>query len=479
MNLQSIRDFVARGDAFRDDVSVPVTIIGSYDSLGYGPVQCTVILDTGQPRLALGDLFDDQRTTQLRGRTRLGKGIWIPRFRLEGTTFADDQISWKGTAELFVEGVVGDLNEFDASGGEITCLAFIPPTPIALSNVVYGMKGDGTITIVEGERKPVRWNTPLGTAELTDTYVYHRGKKAGLDPASIRIWRCQITVKSQPLGNVSIRSISSDLQDALDEACWLLSFLSRKRIFWYGAEVYFYPEEDSSQDFRKAIVRREQWIGYEYERQANPSWIDLLVKQQALQEGLFERLYANYEASPYKSTIRRAIPYLLMAHGRSYIEPRIGIIYSALEGLVNGLDEDNQVAYLLGRSKFDRLSKKLRRFIREEIEEQDIAKGVIKKLPELRRRSFMDRLLMLIERYDLDITKLWPAGADIPSELRKLMRRRNIYVHRGKIDDYDPYLLDLYRILNLVELWILKLLDCPDTALNLRALNSYLPINRP
>ena len=479
MNLQSIRDFVARGDAFRDDVSVPVTIIGSYDSLGYGPVQCTVILDTEQPRLALGDLFDDQRTTQLRGRTRLGKGIWIPRFRLEGTTFADDQISWKGTAELFVEGVVGDLNEFDASGGEITCLAFIPPTPIALSHAVYAREGDGTTTIVEGERKPICWNTTLGAAELIDTYRYHDGEKAGLDQASIRVRRCQVTIKIQSSGTVSLRSISRDLEDALDEALWLLSFLSRKRIPWYGAEVYFDPGDGSSRDFRKAVVRREQWIGYEHERQAEFSWVDLLVKQEALREGLFQQLYANYEASPFRNTIHRIIPYLLMSHGRGYIEPRLGIIYSALEGLVSSLDEDNQVGCLLDPHSFKNLSKKLRFLIQKEIEEQDIVEGINKKLGGLNQRSFVDRLLMLIKKYDLDVTKLWALGADIPSELRKLMRRRNIYVHQGKIDDYALYIFDFYRILNLVELWILKLLDCPDTAINSLALRSHVPINKP
>jgi hypothetical protein len=167
-----------------------------------------------------------------------------------------------------------------------------------------------------------------------------------------------------------------------------------------------------------------------------------------------------------------------MAHGRSYIEPRIGIIYSALDGFMNGLDTDNQVAYQLGSSRFDKLSKKLRRLIREEVDEQEIADGIIKKLPELRRRSFVERLLMLIERYDLNVTKLWPPGADIASELQALVRRRNVYVHQGKIEDYGPYLLDLYRILNLIELWILKLLEYPDAALNLLALNSYLPINK-
>ncbi len=205
----------------------------------------------------------------------------------------------------------------------------------------------------------------------------------------------------------------------------------------------------------------------------------MLVKQQALRDELFQQLLASYEASPFKSIIHRAIPYLLASHEIGYIETRIGLIYSALEGLVDGLDQGGEVTYLLGSARFKRLSKKLRQFIRSEMEEQDIAEGIIKKLPELRRRAFLNRLLMLVEKYDLDVTKLWPPGADIPSELQKLIKRRDIYIHQGKIDDYGLYIYDLYRILNLIELWILKLLDCPDTAINFLALSKRVPINRP
>jgi hypothetical protein len=59
MKLQAIRSFVARGNAFRGEVSVPVTITGSYDSLGYEPVRCTVALDT--PPLVVGSAHLETR----------------------------------------------------------------------------------------------------------------------------------------------------------------------------------------------------------------------------------------------------------------------------------------------------------------------------------------------------------------------------------------------------------------------------------
>jgi hypothetical protein len=474
MNLQSVRDFVARGDAFRGNTSLPVTITGSYSIFGSDPVQCTVVPDAGKLPSRSSDLFDDQHTIQLRGKTGPEKEIWIPRFRVASTTYAGDPVSWKGTAEFFVE---GNLDEFHASGGNIICSAFVPPTPIARSDCDYVRSYDGTIALEHGERQGIRWNTILGEAEFIDNYEYH-DEKVGLDQALIRVQRCQVSIEIQPAGLVSLRSILSDLEDALDEGLWLSSFLSRRRIAWYGAKAIFFPGDDSEEGFREATARRRQWLGFESETQTDPSWIDLLVKKQDLMDGLFQQLLTNYGASPFHSIIRRAIINLLMSHERGYLEAQLGSIYAALEGLVDGLG-DGRVTYLLGRSRFDKLAKKLRECIRDEIEDNDIAEGVIKKSPELRRRAFLDRLLILLKKYKLDVTKLWPPGVDIPSELQELIKRRDIYIHRGKMDDLRLYLFDLNRLQNLVELWILKLLDCPDTAVNPHALGRLVPINRP
>jgi hypothetical protein len=477
INLQSMHHFIARGDAFRGNTSLPVTITGNYSSFGPDPVQCTVVPDTENLPSGSSNLFDDQHTIQLRGKTELEKEIWIPRFRVTSTTHAGDQVSWKGIAEFFAE---GNLDEFDASGGTIICSAFVPPTPIALSDCYYVPSYDGTIALECGERKGIRWNTSLGEAELIDNYEYHRDEKVGLDQAMIRVQRCQITIEIQPAGVVSLRTILSDLEDALNEALWLSSFLSRRRIAWYGAEAIFFPGDGLTKDVRQAIARRRQWLGFKSETQTDPSWmIDLLVKKQALKDGLFQQLLVNYETLPFHNTIRRAIINLLMSYERGYLEAQLGNVYAALEGLVDGLDQDVGVTYLLGSARFKRLSKKLRQFIRDEIEEQDIAEGIIKKLPELRRRAFWDRLLLLLEKYDLDVTKLWPPGADIPSELQKLIKRRDIYIHQGKMDDLNLYLFDFNRVQNLVELWILKLLNCPESAINPHALGCLVPINRP
>jgi len=475
MDLEGSLSFLAHGTAYRNDVSVPVAIKGSYSRWEPHPVQCIVLPDMDGLSGGFDNLFDRQGTLQLTGRTESGREIRIPKFLVTVDKRAGDQISWEGIAELFIE---GDLEEFDASGGSIVCSAFVSPTPLAIPHGGYIPSYDGTITYTGDERKGIQWSTLLGKAELIDGYDYEH-ERAGLDQALIRVQRCQVIVKSESPGTVSLGSIVSNLQDALDEPLWLLSFLSRRRIAWYEASIVFLPSKDEPHQRLQATVRREQWLGYESERQRELSWINLLVKREALVGQLFEQLYANYTLSQFKGVIRQMIPYVLAAHETGYTETRLGLLYSALEALVSGLsDLDRNTGGILERSSFSKLAEKLSEVIRQEIQEEGAAKTIIKKLSTLNQRSYADRLLRLIENYSIDLTKLWPSGADIPSEVRALIRRRNAYIHQGKIDDHDLHILDLYRVQNLVELWILKLLDYPDTAINYLAVNVPIPLNR-
>lgn len=412
---------------------------------------------------------------RLRGTTELNEGIWIPEFRITEFTNARDQVSLRGVAEFFIK---GDVGEFDASGGTIICAAIIPLTPIALSHASYEPTEDGVITLAQGsERRGIRWSTGLGEAELIDKYHYLH-EKIGSDNALVQVQRCQISIAVRPEGTVSLPTILLNLREILDDALWLLSFLGRKRTAWYQGEAVFSPEEYSSGSIRAATARREQWLGFQNDEKAAASSGDVLVRQNLLRDGLFQQLLANYQASQFHDTIRRIIPFLLGAHESGYFEAQYVSAWSALEGLVDDLGEEADVTYLLKRGAFDRLSKKLRDFIRSEVKDGDIAAGVITKLPELRRRSFRERLEILVEEYGLNLARLWPAGSDIVSELRDLVQRRDVFVHRGRMDDLDLYASDLRHVQRLVELWTLRLLDCPDEATNASALR-VIPLARP
>jgi hypothetical protein len=470
-------EFVARGEAFRGDVSSPITIRGIYSDFEPKPVQCIVMPEASVwPRGF--NAFDEVNPAQLKGKAHDGDGIWISGLSQVSSTHSGDQMHWKGIAETFLK---GDLDEFDATDGEIICTAYIPPTPIAMADVSYTLSYDGTIVmdLHDGTREGVRWNTTRGLAELIDNYNYV-DEKTGINKTVIRIQRCQIVIKFKSTGLVSLGDILRELPTILDETLWLVTFLCRKRIAWYAGKAVFIPGAGPTKNFKQAIIHRRSWLGYESQMGAGESQLDLLVPPKELRKELFQELITNYETSEHKEVIRRTIPHILMSYERGYLEAHIGNAYLALESLVAGLslDKDDTVAQLLQSAAFKRLTKKIKQTIHEEVKDPATAQGIIKKLGELNRPSFLDRLMKLIEKYDMAVATLWPSGVNIESELHDILKRRNIYIHQGRLDDIDRYLYDFVRLRNLVELWILKLLNCPDEVINLHALRNVIPIDR-
>jgi hypothetical protein len=343
----------------------------------------------------------------------------------------------------------GDFRNFDASKGSSACVISITPTPLGINRDGYYLRDwDGTITRRGKKRRGIRWNTKLGPAELMENYEY-LDENLGFDKALIQIQKCQITIKLKSRRRaISLQSILMDLESTLEEPLLLVSFLSRQSILWYEARANFLSKDQPVKDDRNAIVRHGQ--NQIYEAKADTSRFAVPVLPEALNGGLFQLLLNSYEASALKSCIRQTIQYLLTSYEMRYFEARLGLMYAVLESLVHGLSIHHGMAYLMGSSKFDKLSKKLKEVIQREIPEEDVARGVIDKLAELRRPPIQGRLLKILKMYKLDNIRQ-RHSPDMATALQGILQRRNNYIHQGIIDS-EKQPDDLYFLQELIEL---------------------------
>jgi hypothetical protein len=438
MPIETKRDFVARWFAKRDDMSLPVTFTASFIPGQRFAISSRVILEA---RIPAGLLNYDERgnpaTLDIEGRTEDGNGIMLYRFRISEETHysQDSRKAWSGTAELML---VGDLDEFDSSGGQISTSAIILPTPLATATPGYNYlpTPDGTIPLDGNQvRAGIIWKTPEGDVELIDYYDF-RQDRVGFDYALVRIQRCQVTKHEQVRGKVSLTSKAIELLE-LDEPLVLLSFLSRKRNGWYEARIHYYPPDGSSDRVRSVQAYRSIWIGYSDDSDSKHSLLRLLVNRNALLGGGFQALWDAYQNASYKDALHRAILHILMSHERGYIEIQLAGLYSAVEGILGALNTKSS-----------------------------------RKLP------LYQRLEALARQSKLDLTKLWPPQADITQELQQLAARRNQYMHTSKTDDYSKVFYDFYRLQAMIELWILKLLGYPDSEINEHGITHEVVINR-
>jgi hypothetical protein len=479
MEFQTTHDFIAHGEIIRRNISIPATIVGEYPKYSSGNVYCRVSIKNEDWLPEFGLPFDYQNPTELKGKTEEGKDIWTPSFQITEASrnflhqpSEEDRFLLKGIATFFIE---GDLSTFNVSKGETVCNVSITPTVLALSNDGHYLPNlDGTISWLGNERQGIRWNTRLGEAELLDTYEYIH-EKVAFEKVLVRFQKYQIALKitSDP-PTTSLLSLLVEVKDLLDEPLLVLSFLSRKLITWYNAQATFLSADHSTEPHRIAYARYQQALGYEPDTSTDSLQFNVPVNKQALKEGVFQILLQNYRNSSLKNTIRQTIQYLMLSHERGYFEAQLGLVYAALESLVDGLSKHHNLTYLMGNSKFSKLSKELEEtifdklsqilgeVIQEKVTDEDIAKQMIGKLPELRRPPIRERLLKLIEKHNLNRLRF---NADTVTTVEGIIKRRNTYIHTGTVD-YDQHIDDLLLLQELIELWILSLLGCPESAIN-------------
>jgi hypothetical protein len=171
-----------------------------------------------------------------------------------------------------------------------------------------------------------------------------------------------------------------------------------------------------------------------------------------------------------------------MTYERGYLETDIGISYLALETLVSGIYPDLQenISNLLSKDEFGDLAVQLEKIIREKNLDSEIVQKIIGRLEKLnlaKSNTLSERVILILDTYQVPWKNLWPKDTEVIIELSRIIDRRNEYIHEGRIDDFDVYLFDFARIRHLVELLILKLLECPDDVIDMRALMNFMPIN--
>lgn len=479
------RTFAAKGEVRHGNSVVPAVVTGNYKT--YEAEGVEIQLSPDMDSLPEEGFIDgDNRIVNLWGTLPNRKKIWAPDLRIDTwsrirgkDTLDAQQLIWQGTADFFAE---GDLEEFDAASGTLYYHLVTNPSPLADPGVEYWLESDGTSTLFpdNSEKQPLQWQTSIGVASFTDSFEYPTAEDVGYYQAQLRIRRFGVAIERRLERIVSPVALLEELSNMFGSAFSMISFLSRRRVDWFRVEIIYIPDDNLKRDSRKVIALRRRWLGYSRgvdERTYSYS----LVRLDHLKNGLFETLLDRFESSSLRNALDGVIVHLMMSHEDVYFENRYISAFTALESLVNILAEENRVYSILDDESFRSLKRELAGVIKKTIPgkgKKEIRAALYSKLMELSRRAFIEKLLVLKDRYGLQLDELWPAECDIDCELDRLVKRRNRYLHQGIMDNFEAYFYDLNRIQNIVELWILKLLHVPEQAVNPAALGHLVPIGR-
>src|ERR1700693_2801441 len=221
--------FVPRGKFTRNGVSIPASITGSFPGFGVGSVVCRVVIDSKNwdGRLAFNGPI------QLKGKTVEGIDICVVGFQANkwpDTYSFEGKWVLEGNAQLFI---IGDLNDFFVSDGEITCDVRINPIPLVEDNRKRVSPSsppypDSTVLQKDKERNgSICWVTSLGNAELATLYE-EKNARINILSAVAQIKVNRIFISVVPSRKASLYTILSKLEETLSASLLLLSFLSRQ-----------------------------------------------------------------------------------------------------------------------------------------------------------------------------------------------------------------------------------------------------------
>jgi hypothetical protein len=472
-------EFVGEGFFRKNDISIPVTFKGNYDLYSSDPV---VLVVTKKSEITYPHGFkvlDETSPTELIGTAQDGDEIWVSCLSPFSKTswVNDDHITWEGPAELFVK---GKLREFDGVGTEIICSLFLTPTVLTNPETSFSLNENGTISFGESsDRRSLCFDTPLGKVELLDNYHY-LNEKLGFDDSLLRIRRSTLTLHVDISEKTSIKDLFQKISQELEPYFWLISFLGRDRIIWYSGEILVLPNDENGDNFRRGYAKKERYLKYLKSQNEN-YWFQLLVKREWLLNDGMNSLVINYLNSSYKDVIRRSIQYLIITYEDSYFDSHLSNIYTALECLVSGLRENANTGPILDPIKFKVIRKELENVILSNLTDES-SKKLIERLGNLNNNSafppFPLQLFNLLCDYKVDLDNVFPPSSDIPKALEEIHARRNNYIHSAEMADVHKYIKDFWRLQVITELLILKVLDCPDEAMNKSYLSKFGPIDR-
>lgn len=466
LNYQPNTNIYATGKIYIGTQDLTVHLSGNYKQNSHLPFDFTIWSDIPDQ----GRLFDVAMRypgiTWFEGVTEHNKHIWIMGIEVRRLTGYN---RLEGSAALYIE---GDYNLTPEGRSKVNIKAILSPTPIILADFTQSLNYDGTITkVTEKPDRYIEWKSLKGLAKLNHEYEYlslERQVESGL----FQIRKNILHYLYSPSDEISFKSILTKFPNWIVDDLLLLSLLGRRRTICYETSAWGQVNEQQIH----AFARYKTWQGF-YSIPTDDSFLRCIIQPGLLKDGLFDFLYKNYINSKYKGVISKAITHLLVTYEDGYIESQLISAYAALESMVDGISEIEGMSYTIGSNPFKRLCKDIEELINSHVEDPKSRERIMKKLPELRRQPFLERLFDLLEKQKVDMDPIWPKGVDKRSEFSALLSRRNALIHKGQFGNPQVTNFDLSRIQRLVELWILKLLDTPNEAINTYGLWYDVPIN--
>jgi hypothetical protein len=266
-------------------------------------------------------------------------------------------------------------------------------------------------------------------------------------------------VLAAEFSGITERRLGEDFLPEIDSFLILVSFSERRRIVCYGCKGVL--EEKIVDYYRSDISIPDK---KDFEESDDDSLIDLLYFEKFMIKAM------DFKATcPFSQQLFEAIKKAAF-HEYSSVESEYLSHYSALENLINGYREVNNLDAILDHKSYKTFEKDMKSFIKEhdlfkpnndftEALQSRKRSFIYEKISELNRVSFGTAFNSFCDSYRIDITDLWPLSGRGPSNSLSMIRNRLVHGGRFSREEYEALMSACRHLQWTLERCILRVLD--------------------
>ena len=405
---------------------------------------------------------------QLHGTSELGEEIFISKFwrTSEGHHYHPKYtIEWTGSAEQIYIGV--GLDEIVNKNQKISIQFAIPSSALSASSPHID-HSIGKLNIQETPQVNLTWENGDYKCSLYNLFIPDR--KIGNSISAINVEKKSfVSVEFVNKNQTTFKQAVFDAVDSFEEILPLLGFLGLRRLDWYELEAAVVLGKDRPRVL-EISARKSLNLPTVTELYSDTDWLYVPITKKALENKIIDLLILNLKSHKNSKALVRAIEYLLSSYEEKYLFSKLVAAYTAFETLVADLSKTNKIDTTLHGKEYVELQEYIFSYLCTYILNEEQRANILQKIPELKRPPIKSTFKKLFNHQDYPLTRFMFNNSDWHLAMGQLISRRNTLVHAGEIK--QEHYLDLHRLHLLLQIWVLKLLNCPDEYVNEYLANS-------
>ncbi len=338
----------------------------------------------------------------------------------------------------------------------VSIIAKISPSGIVSTEISRISHSDGNVEVDRLTDHTIEWNSDIGIFDVRKSYEHFTGQeKERKIYISVEYSKLYLDLPTET-GKFDINAVREIIPEYFEHICTILSFCFRQPVWLYEIKYMI------SQGHDKPIMTPNKRTTFHKNLSLLPH--EPLIDSRNLCRGGFHDLMEKYWKTPIRDGIKNSIQFLASSHNRT-LEESYFLAFSALDSITEIVISQIGFDTSIPKTDWKKIEKSLRNSLNSVNSVNYIYVNRIKnKLPELRRMSFADKLLIVVDHLKIDVIDLWTKDGLSEGVMKSSQIRNNLF-HMSNVQSYSALFDSMIRIRHLTERIILRCLDWPKDKL--------------